>query len=82
MQFYNGKVGYDVEGWCLGVILKDRNDQIIAKIGSWEYLENLREVKSFSIEEGERLVGLKFGRRGFKSASNFDVQLVIGRKTN
>ena len=35
LQYYNERADDACEGWCVGVLLKDKNDNQIAKVGSW-----------------------------------------------
>ena len=53
--------------------MKDENGKEIAKIGDSSV--RLKEVseKALALNEGERLIGLKFGRRGHEHAVVYDI---------
>jgi len=66
---------------CLGVVLKDSFGRPIAKAGSWDS-EEVKHSKCYNLNDGERLIGVKYGTRGNLEACIFDLQFVIGAQTD
>ena len=57
--------------------MKSVNGSEIARIGHCT-TSFVKSEKYLVLNEGERLIGVKFGRRGYKQAFVFDIQFVLG----
>ena len=69
------------QGLFLGIILRDEYGGEIAKVGDWS--EDVETSKKFvEFENGEKLIGMKFGKRKFGDPIVFDIQFIIGMVTN
>ncbi len=74
VYYYNENKGLSYGcGRLLGIILKNKAGNEIAKIGDSSV--GLKEVseKALALNEGERLIGMKFGRRRHGYAVVFDI---------
>ena len=68
-------------GLIVGVKLFDKNGNSICKTGYFGASD--KSSTSIVLEEGERIIGMKSGKRGeTDELSNFDVQFFIGQKPN
>ena len=73
IRFYNW-----CESKCVGISLKDTNGKLIAKVGSFDN-QLITSTKAFTLNDGERLIGMKFSRRGLNSAAVYGIHLVCYR---
>ena len=55
-----------------GIQFLDKNNTIILKAGNWPVDPNRKDFR-IDIKEGERIVGMKSGRRGVATARHHDV---------
>ena len=63
----------------MGIELLDFSDQTFCSAGDTVQYYINTEVKEFELKEGERLLGVKYGRREFQNRCYaYDVQFVIG----
>ncbi len=63
----------------MGVELLDFSDQTFFSAGDTFQIYRNIEVKQFELKKGERILGLKYGRRGRPEFCHaFDVQFIIG----
>ena len=67
------------EGVLVGIRFFDVNNTMLLESGWWFKLETHKEHR-IDLQEGERIVGFKSGRRGDRSfARHYDFQLIIGK---
>ncbi len=72
LRYYTGKTPN--EGLINGIQFLDKNSTIILKAGYWDAPSDLnRKEYRIDIKEGERIVGVKSGRRGMTNAWHHDV---------
>ena len=66
-------------GLLMGIEIFDDKNVSILKAGDFtqDQYTKLTEIK---IEAGERLIGVKSGRRGETTNKHFDVQFIVGKK--
>ncbi len=66
----------------MGIELLDFSDQTICSAGDTLSYYLHSEEKQFELKEGERLLGIKYGRREWKTKTScyaHDVQFIIGK---
>ena len=67
------------EGVLVGIRFFDVNNTMLLESGWWFKLETHKEHRIY-LQEGERILGFKSGRRGDPNfARHFDFQLIIGK---
>jgi len=75
LRYYIGK---DLcEGTLAGIRFFDVNNTKLLESGYWS-AENYREHR-IDLQENERIIGFKSGRRGQSIARHHDFQLIIGK---
>ncbi len=78
--YYLSEEHENLKGLLLGIELLDFNDKIFCSTGdTLSYYEHSEE-KQFELKEGERLLGVKYGRREWpNNCYAHDVQFIIGK---
>ncbi len=77
--FYNQNADDYNHNKCVGIILKGGNRNEVSKIGICGVKKGISEIK-LALNEGEILIGMKFGKRGSISyAVVFDIQFILGQ---
>ena len=67
------------EGLLVGIRFFDVNNTMLLESGWWFKWETHKEHRIY-LQEGERILGFKSGRRGDPNfARHFDFQLIIGK---
>ncbi len=67
------------EGVLVGIRFFDVNNTKLLESGYWSTSSSYREHR-IDLQEGERIIGFKSGRRGDQScAQHSDFQLIIGK---
>ena len=61
-----------------GIQFFDKNNRTILKAGFWTAASIYKEHR-INLQEGERIIGVKSGRRGKSEAYHYDVQFIIGK---
>jgi hypothetical protein len=78
--YYFSEKEYEEPGLLLGIELLDFSDQRICRAGNTRRNYENTEVKEFELMEGERLLGIKYGRRLSPDwCYAYDVQFIIGK---
>ena len=76
LHYYIGK---DIhEGLLLGIRFFDINNTKLLETGYWATSSSYKEHR-IDLQEDERIIGFKSGRRGLQIARHFDFQLIIGK---
>ncbi len=76
LHYYIGKDEY--EGVLVGIRFFDINNTKLLESGWWSAHNAYREHR-IDLQEDERIIGFKSGRRGLQFARHFDFQLIIGK---
>ena len=75
IRYYSGT---SYRGALSGIKLLDKDKKIILKAGWWEP-NGEHAIHTIELEEDERIVGYRSGKRGETYARHYDFQLIIGR---
>lgn len=75
IRYYSGS---SYRGALSGIEFLDKDKKSILKAGWWEP-SGEHSTQIVELQDGERIVGYKSGRRGESYARHYDFQLVIGR---
>ena len=62
----------------MGIRFFDINNTKLLESGYWTAQSYYKEHR-IDLQEGERIIGFKSGRRGQKLAQHYDFQLIIGK---
>jgi hypothetical protein len=76
LHYYFGKDAD--EGLLSGIRFFDVNNTKLLESGNWSANSAYTEHK-IDLQEDERIIGFKSGRRGLSYARHFDFQLIIGK---
>jgi hypothetical protein len=76
LHYYVGKNIY--EGVLAGIRFLDVNNSKLLETGLTSSGGDYREHR-IDLQEGERIIGFKSGRRGDQYARHYDFQLIIGK---
>jgi hypothetical protein len=63
----------------MGIEIFDDKNTSVLKAGDFTNDSN-SQLTNFQIEAGERLIGVKSGRRGSDINRHYDVQFILGRQ--
>ena len=75
IRYYSGST---YQGALSGIELLDKEKRSIMKVGWWEP-SGEHTTHLVELEEGERIVGYRSGRKGETYARHYDFQFIIGR---
>ena len=67
-----------LEGVLIGIRFFDINNTKLLETGNWDAQSCYTEHR-IDLQEGERIIGFKSGRRGLQYARHFDFQLIMGK---
>jgi hypothetical protein len=76
LHYYINKDGN--EGMLIGIRFFDVNNTKLLESGHWSAHHYFREHR-IDLQEDERIIGFKSGRRGGQYAIHYDFQLIIGK---
>lgn len=78
MQIHHKKEDSDFPGILVGIEIFDNKNTSVLKAG--DFAINRSKLTDFKLEAGERLIGVKSGRRGKPKNKHYDVQFIVGKQ--